>query len=207
MATTPSIIMRGFVGTDPKLFAVHSRTGQSSGCSFRLGASRSYWDAASQQWKARPSTWLPVHCYGVLAQNVAGSIRKGDSVLVSGYLETDEWGEGDDKHSLLVLKAQSMGHDLLFGTSTYRRLRKTQDATTRSYLSIDQLTAPVSPTDSKAQSGVNITQDTCPEDAAELLDEYTTSQEINADGGSNENTANEEKNSVDADFLVGAEAM
>ena len=100
-----------------------------------------------------------------------------------------------------------MGHDLLFGTSTYRRLRKTQNATTKSYLSIDQLTVPVSTTDSKAQSGVNITQDTCPEDAAELLDEYTTSQEINADGGSDENTANEEKNSVDADFLVGAEAM
>lgn len=43
----------------------------------------------------KKTTFHSVTVFGTLAENVASSIRKGDSVLVSGRLETDEYKKKD----------------------------------------------------------------------------------------------------------------
>lgn len=43
----------------------------------------------------KKTTFHSVTVFGTLAENVASSIKKGDSVLVSGRLETDEYKKKD----------------------------------------------------------------------------------------------------------------
>ena len=72
-------------------------------------------------WVDGQTTWLTVTCFRGLATNAAGSLRRGDPVLVSGRLRTNTWHKDGVEHERLVLEAISIGHDLTWGTSAFRR--------------------------------------------------------------------------------------
>ena len=77
------------------------------------------------EWTDGATTWLTVTCFRGLADNVAGSLRRGDPVLVGGRLRTNVWTKEGVKHERLVLEATSVGHDLTWGTSAFRRTART----------------------------------------------------------------------------------
>ncbi len=56
---------------------------------------------------------------------MAGSLRRGDPVLVGGRLRTNVWTKDGIEHERLVLEATSVGHDLTWGTSAFRRVSRT----------------------------------------------------------------------------------
>lgn len=76
-------------------------------------------------WVDGPTTWLTVTCFRGLATNAAGSLRRGDPVLVTGRLRTNTWTRDGVEHERTVLEATSIGHDLTWGTSAFRRVAKT----------------------------------------------------------------------------------
>ncbi|MCI1649901.1 single-stranded DNA-binding protein [Bifidobacterium tibiigranuli] len=118
MAQQGIITITGFVGANPIGFG---REGKTGGCSFRVGSTRSYFHAASGEWKDQPTTWLTVKAFRTLAVNVLASVRKGDPVIVSGLLNTEEWQQDGGNRSRIVIEASAIGHDLSRGVGSFQR--------------------------------------------------------------------------------------
>ena len=110
----------GFMGTQP---ARLGQPGATPVCSFRLGSTPAYYDAAAGVWKRKSTTWLTVKAFRTLAVNALACLHKGDPVMVTGSLVTEEWTSDGQPHSSLVLVADGIGHDLARGQDTFTRIR------------------------------------------------------------------------------------
>lgn len=73
---------------------------------------------ARSQGRARPRQTLEIHAHRQLADNAYESINKGDMLLVTGYLYTN-----DATHVPPVVHATHIGHDMRFGTSRFTNSR------------------------------------------------------------------------------------
>lgn len=113
-----TVTITGFVGSEPTRFGR-----EDAACSFRIGSTRSYYQAASKQWVDQPTTWISVKAFRALATNVCLSVHKGDPVMVTGVLGTEEWVQDGNRRSRLVVEASSVGHDLSLGRSQFTRIR------------------------------------------------------------------------------------
>ncbi|WP_156044110.1 single-stranded DNA-binding protein [Cellulomonas sp. HZM] len=110
----------GWVGSDVRLFP--ARDGRQAYATFRLGSTRRYFDRGTGQWRDGRTEWFRVKSWRALAINAEVSLVKGDPVVAHGRLSTEEWTAGDGTpRSGLVLEATSIGHDLAFGTTRFRR--------------------------------------------------------------------------------------
>lgn len=127
MSLSSSVVVRGFLGTDPKSFTANGVAGSS----FRLASSRSYYDRKSQQWKDSPTTWVSVRAFRGLAVNVNQALSKGDPVVVVGELVTDEWNQDGARRTALALQASVIGHDLNQGVSKFMRTHSARSASTQ----------------------------------------------------------------------------
>jgi single-strand DNA-binding protein len=94
--------------------------------SFRLGSTPRRFNRAEQRWEDRPTAWFTVECWRGLAQNVNASVSKGQPVFVTGRLKTKEWTDEDGTtHSRSsYIDAQSVGHDLNWGTATFQKTER-----------------------------------------------------------------------------------
>lgn len=112
--------MRGRVGTD--VTYKESATGIPM-ASFRLGSTPRKFNRTEQRWEDKPTAWFTVECWRSLAQNVKASVEKGQPVYVTGRLKTKEWtDDSGEKHSRSTyIDAQSVGHDLNWGTAMYHK--------------------------------------------------------------------------------------
>lgn len=114
-----SITLRGFVASDVRM--VISDTGVPIS-SFLLGSTERRLDRATGQWVDGEINWYNVSAFRYLAQNTAFSIKKGEKVLVTGRLKLRHWTKSDGSTAAsLDLAAESLGHDLNFGTAVYQR--------------------------------------------------------------------------------------
>lgn len=75
--------------------------------SLRLAVNRSY--KVGDEWK-KETAWIPCIAYGALAESAA-DMEKGQGLIVTGYMKTEEWEKDGKKHSRLVLVIQD-GHRL-----------------------------------------------------------------------------------------------
>lgn len=93
------------------------------------------------EWVDDKTLWLQVTVFKQLAENCVDSLAKGDLVVVTGRLQTDEWeSEGGEKRSATVLVANNVAPSLLFRTTPHsegRAERRTAPDTE------DQWAAPV----------------------------------------------------------------
>ena len=110
----------GFMGTQPTRLG---QPGSTPVCSFRLGSTPAHYDAAAGVWKRKSTTWLTVKAFRTLAVNALACLHKGDPVMVTGSLVTEEWTSDGQPHSSLVLVADGIGHDLARGQDTFTRIR------------------------------------------------------------------------------------
>ena len=72
----------------------------------------------SGEWEDGDTLWLDVTCFKKLAENVVESVAKGDLLLVTGKLKTDEWTDKDSgqTRSKVVLLADVVAASLQFRT-------------------------------------------------------------------------------------------
>ncbi|WEV47304.1 single-stranded DNA-binding protein [Bifidobacterium sp. ESL0690] len=120
MTQQGTVTISGFMGADPQSFG---KEGGPAAVSFRIGCTTRYFNPAVNEWRDRPTTWIAVKVFRQLAENVYSSLHKGDPVIATGNLATEEWTRDGTKHSKIVMEATSVGHDLSFGTSTFRRVK------------------------------------------------------------------------------------
>lgn len=112
------LTISGVVATEPRVFTT------SAGVrivSFRLATSQRYLDRASNEWRDPGSNWYTVSCFRQLADNVANSITKSDRVLVVGRLKIRTWSSDGREGTNVDIEADSIGHDLHWGTSQFVR--------------------------------------------------------------------------------------
>ncbi|MCV2396207.1 single-stranded DNA-binding protein [Actinotalea sp. M2MS4P-6] len=117
MRKAATVTVTGWVGTVPR---------EVSGegvpfTSFRVSVAERRFDPQTREWGDGPTEWFTVKAWRDLAINVSESIRKGDPVIVMGRLRTDQWESDKGTHAGFVIEADSVGHDMVWGSGTFRR--------------------------------------------------------------------------------------
>jgi single-strand DNA-binding protein len=120
--------------------------------SFRLAASLRKFDKQLNRWVEAETNWFTITSFRQLAVNSAVSISKGDRILVMGRLRVRDWDNGERAGTSVEIEAESIGHDLVWGSSTFVRTVNSREA------DLDQASAPedvdadeVKPTSSKSK--------------------------------------------------------
>jgi single-strand DNA-binding protein len=114
---TEYITVRGVVGTEVEAGLTNGGTQTAN---FRLASSERRLE--KDQWVDKSTNWYRVEAYRYLAQNIAHSLKKGDRVIVTGKLRLRQWVR-EDGHQVTSpeIDAESIGHDLRWGTAKYAR--------------------------------------------------------------------------------------
>jgi len=115
----PDIISAtGVVGTQPTMAVVGNGLAR---LTFRLASTQRKFNREASGWENGETNWYTVVAFRRLAENASRSLAKGDRVVVTGRLRVSEW-ERDGRHGISVdILAEGIGHDLLFGTSSYSK--------------------------------------------------------------------------------------
>ena len=114
-----TITIRGYVATE-----VRSTTADSglAIAGFRMCTTERRYDRDSGTWVDGQTNWYSISLFRQLATNAAFSIHKGDRVIVTGRLKVRQWATDDGRSGTSVdIDAESVGHDLMWGTANYRR--------------------------------------------------------------------------------------
>ena len=113
-----TLLVTGWVATEPKLHV--SATGPDV-VSFRLATTARYFDRNTNAWVDKPTEWFTVRLFRAAAVLVQKSVHKGQPVIVSGRLRTNEWTSESGPRTDLIIDAQTVGHDLTRGVADFRR--------------------------------------------------------------------------------------
>jgi single-strand DNA-binding protein len=112
------ITITGLVATAPR----HVITAEGLAItSFRLASSQRRYDRANQKWIDGDTNWYSITAFRQLAVNAAGSVSKGDRIIVTGRLRVREWDTGEKQGVNVDVEADALGHDLTWGTSQFSR--------------------------------------------------------------------------------------
>ncbi|RZU30759.1 single-stranded DNA-binding protein [Blastococcus saxobsidens] len=95
---------------------------------FRLASTARRYDAGSEQFVDSGTFWVDVECWNGLSGNVAGSLSKGDPVIVQGALTTHSWESESGPRSKPRIKAFAVGPNLAKGMSVFKRSGRPADA-------------------------------------------------------------------------------
>lgn len=119
---TDYITLTGLVATTPR----HITTSEGLAItSFRLASSQRRFDRVQQAWVDGDTNWYTVSAFRNLAQNAATSVNKGDRVIVTGRVRIRDWENTDRSGTTVEVEAESVGHDLTWGTAAYTRTTTT----------------------------------------------------------------------------------
>jgi single-strand DNA-binding protein len=89
--------------------------------SFRLASSTRRFDRTSSKWVDGETNWYTITAFKQLAVNSASSVNKGDRIMVHGILRVRDWDNGERSGTSVEVEADSMGHDLTWGTNVFTR--------------------------------------------------------------------------------------
>ena len=115
---TDTITITGVVATIPR----HILTSEGlSITSFRLASAQRRFDRSKERWIDIETNWYTITSFRQLALNASLSIEKGQRVLVTGRLRIREWDNGERVGTTVDVEAESIGHDLAWGTASFSR--------------------------------------------------------------------------------------
>lgn len=120
-----NIAVGGLVATTPRHLVTQDGLPITS---FRLAASQRRYDKTQNKWIDGETNWYTVTAFKQLAINTAQSVSKGDRIVVMGTLRIREWDNGDRTGTSVEIEAESVAHDLAWGTSVYTRNVLVRDA-------------------------------------------------------------------------------
>lgn len=127
---TNQIAVTGTIATEPRLI---THPNKAPWCSFRIAVNNRYYDPETRSWVATQTDWFNVHTWRSLARNAAASLKKGERIVVRGKLRIRNWEKDDRSGTAVEIEADSLGHDLLWGTSVFTKSPKNDSpATTES---------------------------------------------------------------------------
>lgn len=134
-----SLAVHGFVATKPRHLVTNEGLPITS---FRLVTTRRRYNRQTSTWESADTNWYTVSAFRQLARNIVGCVSKGDPVIVSGRLSVREW-EGERSGVTVEIEADSVGHDLVWGSSAFVR-------------TVERPTAPAQHGDDAAEGGATV---------------------------------------------------
>lgn len=120
MSDTVTIV--GRVGTDP---VPTTTAGGAPMVTFRLASTHRRFDTTTQSWMDGTTNWFSVAAYRQLGEHASESLRTGDSVIVVGRLRIRDWESNGRRGTSVDIDAETIGHDLRWGTTAYRPRHRT----------------------------------------------------------------------------------
>lgn len=88
----------------------------------RIAVNSRYFDQSTKDYAERKTEFINVYARRALARNLLSSVSKGQPLVATGRLGSSEWTDGEgNNHFTLTLQAETIGHDLTFGTATFRK--------------------------------------------------------------------------------------
>jgi len=113
-----SFSVTGLVATTPRHLVTQDGLPITS---FRLAASTKRFDKQTNRWTDGETNWFTVTSFRQLAINSATSVSKGDRVVVMGRLRVRDWDNGERAGTSVEIEAETLGHDLVWGSSAFVR--------------------------------------------------------------------------------------
>lgn len=121
---TDQLTLTGLIATTPR----HIVTAEGLAItSFRLASQQRRYDKENQVWADADTNWYTVTAFRELAINSAKSLNKGDRVVTVGRLKVKDWSNEDRSGTSVEVEAESLGHDLHWGTTEYHRVSRSDD--------------------------------------------------------------------------------
>jgi single-strand DNA-binding protein len=121
-----TITITGLIATTPR----HVVTAEGLPItSFRLASSQRRFDKSADKWVDASTNWYTISAFRQLAINAVPSLSKGDRVVVNGRLRVRDWQNDDRTGTTVEIEAESIGHDLFWGTASFTRTVGSADST------------------------------------------------------------------------------
>ena len=114
--------VRGNIITHPS----SRRVGDDPVFSFRVAANSRYQDRDTGEWKNGSTLYFTATCWGHLAEKAGGKLVKGDAVIVSGRLQTNEYEREGVVRRDLEMRVTGIGPDMARMDVTVRRQKSDQ---------------------------------------------------------------------------------
>lgn len=111
-----TITITGNVATPPEL--KRTSTGVAI-TTFRVASAQRRYDREVGAWVDAGTNWYTVSVFRTLADHAYRSLQKGDRVILAGRLRLREWDNGTRRGTAIEIDADAIGHDLLWGTTTF----------------------------------------------------------------------------------------
>lgn len=115
---TELITVAGLVATTPRHIVTQDGLPITS---LRMAASHRKFDRTQNKWIDGDTNWYTVTAFKQLAINLAGSVNKGERIVVTGKLRVRDWDNGERAGTSVEIEATSVGHDLTWGTAVFTR--------------------------------------------------------------------------------------
>jgi len=115
---TDTITLTGTVGTPPEYTITKDGLPITK---FRFVSNHRRFDKALDKWIESDANWYSVSAFRYLATNTFASVRKGDRIVLSGKLRVRPWKKGERSGINIEIDAESLGHDLNWGTASFMR--------------------------------------------------------------------------------------
>lgn len=115
------ISVTGNLGGDPEL-----RFTQSGKAVANLRVADTHRIKRGDQWEDGSTLWLAVVVWGEAAENLCETLHKGDRVMVSGRLESQDWTDSEGKpRTSVVVVADTVGKVARRAHATVRAVPET----------------------------------------------------------------------------------
>lgn len=120
-----TITITGNVATPPELKRTPAGVAIAT---FRVASALRRYDRATGTWSDAGTNWYTVSAFRGLADHAFQSLSKGDRVILTGRLRLREWDNGTRRGISVEIDAEALGHDLLWGTTTFEKDERSASA-------------------------------------------------------------------------------
>jgi len=131
MSNEAYVSLIGFVATQPK--KGQTKSGSTS-LSMRVGWTPRALNQTTGEWTDLPSSFVTVYCYRKVAEHASVCLRRGEPIVVRGTIRVREYvDQNGQRRNTVEVQADSIGHDIRRGISTYSKLPVRTDMTADEY--------------------------------------------------------------------------
>ena len=124
MANEPIITVVGNLTADPELRYVSSGIPVAS---FTVAATPRTMNKQTQEWEDGETMFLRCSAWRDMGENVAGSLQKGQRVLVTGRLQVRSYEHDGQQRTSLELQVDEIGPSLRYATAQVQKVGRSQN--------------------------------------------------------------------------------